>query len=185
MGKKSNTNESRDVTQDTSRAEDLVECYSSPCALGDVDPAYNGYLAVDELLALLNVLLEGERAGARSIREICAPAAPPEWRAAMHIVALDEGRFCTMLHRHIVRLGGVPSRSTGAFYDKFSRDARFAAQLELLNRGQGWVVRKLRTELPRITDADLLRDLTEMLAVHEQNIERCTEIAGAVDNGAN
>ena len=51
------------------------------------------------------------------------------------------------------------------------------ARLDLLNRGQGWVVRKLRDVLPRVRDIDLRRDLQEMLAVHERNIETCTGLS--------
>jgi len=41
---------------------------SPPCYLNDVDPAYQGYLARNDLLVLLNELLEAERAGAKVAR---------------------------------------------------------------------------------------------------------------------
>jgi nitronate monooxygenase len=39
-----------------------------------------------------------------------------------------------------------------------------------VNRGQGWVVRKLRDLLPRVRDDRLHGDLGEMLRSHEANI---------------
>ena len=39
-----------------------------------------------------------------------------------------------------------------------------------LNRGQAWVVRKLREMLPRVRGDRLHADLTEMLRSHEANI---------------
>ena len=45
-------------------------------------------------------------------------------------------------------------------------------RLDFLDRGQGWVVRKLREALPGITDAELRDDLADMLEIHERNIAR-------------
>lgn len=146
---------------------------SPPCAMAEVDPVYNGRMPPDELLALLNLLLEGERAGARGITASCLPLAEPADAEALRDVAADEGRFCSMLYRHIVRLGGTPSSVTGAFADKLARSTNLTDRLHLLNRGQGWVVRQLATALPQIDDRELHADLTDMLRVHEHNIARC------------
>ncbi len=146
---------------------------SSPCAMADVDPAYRGRLPALELVQILNELLEGERAGARVLNATCVPAAPPADRATLHAVAVDEGRFCVMLHHHIMRLAGVPSDATGAFAEKFAGVDSHPARLALLNRGQAWVVRRLRDILPRIDDPVLHADLVDMLEVHECNIARC------------
>ena len=45
-------------------------------------------------------------------------------------------------------------------------------RLDFLDRGQGWVVRKLREALPGIDDAELRDDLADMLETHERNIVR-------------
>jgi nitronate monooxygenase len=45
-------------------------------------------------------------------------------------------------------------------------------RIAFLNRGQGWVVRKLREMLPKVRDDALHHDLQEMLQAHEANIER-------------
>jgi 5-formyltetrahydrofolate cyclo-ligase len=148
---------------------------SPPCAAASADAAYMGWLSRGELLTLLNQLLEAERAGARGVRTLAQRAPAGRRQTLLRAVADDEARFCGMLRRHILALGGSPSAATGAFLDKLLAIEDAAAQLVFLNRGQGWVVRQLEQALPRIADAELIADLREMLSCHEQNIARCSE----------
>ena len=46
-----------------------------------------------------------------------------------------------------------------------------------LNRGQAWVVRKLREMLPRVRSDRLHADLSEMLRSHEANIALAADVA--------
>jgi hypothetical protein len=149
---------------------------SPPCFLREVDPAYLGYLSTAEIIALLNQLLEGERAGARGIAEIVRPGAGVSNPSVLAQIAGDEGRFCAMLTRHITRFGGTPSPRTGSFYEKLIALDKPGERIDLLNRGQAWVVSKLRHALPKITDDVLYRDLKDMLDVHQRNVQRCTDI---------
>ena len=66
----------------------------------------------------------------------------------------------------------------GAFYEKAMTIVELGERLKFLNRGQGWVVRKLREILPRVRDDRLHADLAEMLRLHETNIARTNEVAG-------
>jgi len=160
--------------------EARIETSSPPCFAHEMDPVYAGYMARDEIIAFLNVLLEGERAGAKAAALLQSEAASDDFRQAVHPVGVDEGRFCAMLSRHITRLGGTPSPTTGAFYGKFRAVAGLRARLAFLNRGQDWVVRKLNETLPRIQDESLYADLREMRDVHVHNIERCTALMAAL-----
>ena len=155
--------------------EDDVTCASPPCFMREVDPAYLGILNRDELVVLLNQLLEGERAGARGAREMSQRTPSSTKSRVLRRVAEDEAGFCAMLARHIRRLRGIPSMRTGAFYSKLAATEPGKAQMDLLNRGQGWVVRELRKVLCKIDDQSLRQDLTHMLHVHQQNITKCTE----------
>lgn len=147
--------------------------YSSPpCFMHELDPSWLGFAGRDEVLVLLNQLLESERAGARGIGELSGRVEASS-RAALREVAKDEARFCAMLARHIDRLGGTPSALTGAFYDKLAALGAAGDWQTLLDRGQGWVVRKLERMLPQIGDEALHADLTEMRDAHLRNIERC------------
>src|SRR5690606_21931832 len=86
---------------------------SPPCSLHELDASTLGYLDTGETIALLNELLEAERAGARAVGEMARQAEDAPLRAALRDVAMDEARFCAMLTRHVARLGGTPSREIG------------------------------------------------------------------------
>jgi hypothetical protein len=88
----------------------------------------------------------------------------------MQTIQQDEARWCAMLVRHLKALGETPSIKVGAFYDKAMAIANLAERITFLNRGQGWVVRKLREILPRVRDNRLHADFAEMLQSHETNI---------------
>lgn len=149
---------------------------SPPCFMHQLDPSYLGYSSRTDTLALLNELLEGERAGARGVGEMGRQAAGEQARTALFEIARDEARFCAMLIRHISRFSGTPSRVTGAFHEKLSAVESLDERLDLLNRGRGWVVRRLREAIPRIADLPLRADLQEMLEVHQRNTEQCTAL---------
>jgi len=149
---------------------------SPPCFLHELSPDYLGYMPRAEVIELLSVLLESERAGARGVAALRKSAPESADRGLLREVAMDEARFCAMLSRHIERLGGRPSAATGSFLEKLLAKDNFAAQVALLDRGQAWVAQRLREALPRLEDRLLQGDLTEMLAVHEDNIRRCAAL---------
>lgn len=156
-----------------------AESYASPaCAAAGMDDAYAGFMTREEVLAFLNLMLESERAGARVLTVLPRQASKPDLAAGLAAVGRDEARYCAMLTRHIERLSGEPSRTTGPFFDKVMALPDLDAQLTLLNRGQGWVAKKIREALPKIRDDALHADLKEMLETHERNIARCEELAG-------
>lgn len=124
-----------------------------------------------ELLAWLNELLEAERAGARVALATRKQADRP-YLDLMRDVHVDESRWCAMLVRHIERIGGVASPRCGAFYDKAMAVSDLRERVTFLNRGQGWVVRRLQTLMERVSDDALLSDLHAMLDSHRINIDR-------------
>ncbi|MGH7004376.1 MAG: DUF6306 domain-containing protein, partial [Alphaproteobacteria bacterium] len=145
---------------------------SPPCFMHEFEANYR-VMSKADILALLNRLLEGERAGVQATVEMSAAAREPATRAALKDVAIDEARYCAMLMRHIARLGGPASRETGAFLGKIRSAEPGNARIALLNRGQAWVVRQIRKDLPAIVDEALRRDLAEMAAKHEKNVRLC------------
>jgi hypothetical protein len=153
----------------------VVFCSSPPCSMHELDDVSLGYMEGTEVVGLLNQLLEAERAGARAVGFMSRQGAD-ERRDALRQVAADEAAFCAMLARHVTRCGGTPSRVTGTFYEKVLALESDSQRLKLLDRGQSWVVRKLREALPRIRDDRLHEDLRDMLEVHEHNIERCARL---------
>lgn len=147
---------------------------SSPCFLHELEASDLGYLNRAEVLSLLNQLLESGRAGARGIGEMSEQTAIAKNRAMLRKIAKDEARFCAMLARHVERLGGAPSTRTGASYTHLSALGAASERLDLLNRGQRWVVRTLSDALPRISDMPLRKDLGEMLEAYLRSIEQCS-----------
>ncbi len=152
---------------------------SAPCYMHEADPSYFGYLTDAEIIPILNQLLEAERAGAHGVAEMAWQISTPDQRFTLRAVATDEARFCAMLHGHIERLGGDASSSTGAFLEKLRGVPGEQDKITLLNKGQGWVARRLREILPKIRDTALIKDLKVMLDVHERNIATCTDMLDA------
>lgn len=131
-----------------------------------------------ELVALLDELLEAERAGARVTLESARAPANAATVALLMAIHRDEARWCAMLLRHIKAAGRAPSTKVGAFYGKAMAIADLGERILFLNRGQGWVVRKLRDMLTRVGDDSLRADLTEMLRSHEDNIALANKAMG-------
>lgn len=124
----------------------------------------------EELLDFLNLLLEAERAGAKVLLHISKNADRKDASDLAKAVHLDEAKWCALLTKAIRGLGGQPSGKTGQFYEKVMAVPDLGGRLALVNRGQEWVVRKLRDAIPRIADPRLAGDLTLMLTSHEDNI---------------
>src|ERR1700737_3442969 len=95
----------------------------------------------------------------------------------MRAIEKDEARWCAMLAGHLRMLGQPPSSMLGAFYEKAVAISDLGERIAFLNRGQGWVVRKLRELLPRVRDNSLHSDLSEMLRSHEANIALAAEVS--------
>jgi hypothetical protein len=126
----------------------------------------------EELLAFLNQMLEAERAGARALMHVARDTAEADVSAVAAAIQKDEAHWCAMLIGAIKKLDSAPSEATGAFYDKVMSLKDDKERLALVNRGQDWVVRKLREALPRIEDRGLVNDLSIMLISHEDNIAK-------------
>lgn len=150
-----------------------VELASPACCAHEMDDVYMGFAGRDTLLPALNELLEAERAGARIMLRT-VPEAPEALKPLMRAIHRDAVRWCGVLTQAVQRLEGVPSRKTGALHEKAMAIADILERLAVLNRGQNWVVRKLRQLLPTIRDGIIHANLAVMLASHETNIALVT-----------
>jgi Domain of unknown function (DUF6306) len=129
-----------------------------------------------EIAAFLNELLEAERAGTTVALRSAEQAGDGPYRDLLRDVHHDEARWCAMLLKQLHALNEPASTKVGAFRDKALAIEALPDRIAFLNRGQGWVVRKLREMLPKVRDDALQRDLSEMLTSHEVNIARANEI---------
>lgn len=151
--------------------------FDSPaCSMHEADDAYMGFAGPDEIVPLLQELLEAERAGARVALQSARGAADEQVAELMRAIHHDEAHWCAMLASHIKALGQRPSMQVGAFHAKAMAIGDLYQRIEFLNRGQAWVVRRLREMLPRLRNDALHKDLSRMLLAHEANIDRAIEV---------
>jgi nitronate monooxygenase len=124
----------------------------------------------DQLETFLNMMGEAERAGGRVLHELTQQAQSLELRELLKKVAHDEGYYAGELASHVRRLGGAASNKTGDFVEKVRAVGDFKGKLELLNRGQRWVIRKIDENLTSINDSQLQAFLKVMAKGHHVNI---------------
>lgn len=153
------------------------EAASPVCYARDANDAYLGYATREELIAFCNLLLEAERAGARITARTAVEATDASTRELMRAIHKDEAACCAMLLKWIRGLDGVASERTGDFYEKCLAIPDLRERIAFINRGQGWVVRRLREMLPKVRDDAMHADLEAMLATHDANIARAEQIA--------
>lgn len=125
----------------------------------------------------LNELLEAERAGVETLSRLFPEARTPEMRKLFEQVRDDEAWSCAGLVRSIKTLGGVMSEKKGDFADKVMGEPTLAARLRLLNRGQGWVVKRLDSLIGGNLPEAVGSFLKEMKTRHLANIEACDRLA--------
>ena len=123
-----------------------------------------------ELEKFLNSLGEAERAGGRVLHELTDQAQSLELRELLKKVGHDEGYYAGELSAHVRRLGGIPSTKTGDFVEKVRAVGNLKGKLELLNRGQRWVVRQIGEQVGTIADVRLQAFLRVMADGHDVNI---------------
>lgn len=134
----------------------------------------SGGVTRDELIEFLNELLEAEHAGARVTLESSRAAGEGAIAELMRAIQQDEARWCSMLRKQIRALGGEPSAKIGPFYKKAMAVSDLDERIAFLNRGQNWVVKKLREMISRLSYQNPLKlNLVVMLQSHEVNIKKC------------
>ena len=137
-------------------------------------------LVNEELIFALNELLEAERAGARVLLETARRNPPQNLALQINEIQRDEVRWCKMLMNMIQSLDIEPSTKTGAFYEKAIAISDLNERLIFINRGQGWVVRRLSEIIPRLQDVNIRKQLEEMRAAHVDNIELVKKSLGVI-----
>jgi nitronate monooxygenase len=159
--------------------------FASPvCYARESDDVYSGYASREDLIAFCNLLLEAERAGARITARTALEFHDEHMRQLLRAIHRDEAACCAMLLKWIGALSGEVSPRTGDFYEKCLAIPDVSERVAFINRGQGWVVRKLREMVPKIRDDAMHADLSAMLKTHEINIARANqELDGAKKDG--
>jgi nitronate monooxygenase len=143
-------------------------------------------ISAEELGGFLNMMLEAERAGARTLAAFMDeyPRDSEAWKQLQKLQR-DEAENCTLLIRFIKELGVAPSTVTGDFLGKALAVQGRVPRLSFLNRGQGWVARQIAEILPRVEDASVKKMLSEMHDSHIANIEACNRLLLTIDDQPN
>ena len=101
------------------------------------------------------------------------------------MIHADEVKWCRALFGALVDLQAEPSLKVGDFYDKAMAIEGVEARLAFVNRGQGWVVRKLRALVPRVRDTALHgvlgRDAAGARGEHRQREQALARRAAPAD----
>lgn len=118
---------------------------------------------------LLKGLLSAERAGAKVAGESLQQCEDPAQRRLLEQIRQGEVDSCRLVLNCLNHLGIEPNRETGAFYGKAMAIESLDERLPFVDKGQQWVIRKLREYLPGCQDAFLRTELEKMLAIHEIN----------------
>jgi nitronate monooxygenase len=133
-----------------------------------------------ELGALLNTLLEAERAGAKLLAAYLNELPPSsKLHGALLDVQRDEARNCAVLIHFLLEADVAPSTATGDFHRKGLLIDGWSERLEFLNRGQAWVARRIAAALPRIASLAAKYALQAMHESHLVNIRACENLLPA------
>ena len=140
-------------------------------------PARAGPMPSDEYGDFLNLLLKAERAGAKLLAAYLDELPPGSLRwKAIQAVQRDEARNCAVLIQCLLKADVTPSMATGDFYRKGLELKDWRERLQFLNRGQGWVAKRIAEALPRIAPSMTRSALQEMHESHLANIALCEQL---------
>ncbi|MCC5885705.1 MAG: hypothetical protein JJT88_04645 [Gammaproteobacteria bacterium] len=155
-------NDSRDI-QRTAKPS------SSPCQADDAETQLRGGISREQILTTCNELLAAERAGARLTRRL-REQADGELADLLDVIHADERASCRALLAAIRAVGGEATTEIGDFETKVLALDGMEARMALLNRGQSWVLRRLRTLLDGIHDAEVIELLQDVFDRHDRNV---------------
>lgn len=131
----------------------------------------------EEIIARLNELLEAERAGVEAAAVLQRTNQKGVTDTELKKFADDEASACAGLHRAILRYGGEPSGRTGDFGRKVAALRTEGERLNLMARGQAWVVKRLDVLLGMPLDPETQAFLAGMREEHLENIDACNRRA--------
>ncbi len=123
------------------------------------------------MITILNQLLEAEKAGVLTLDFLKKEYTQVE--LPFNEIKEDEAWSVAGLIASIKRENGVVSTATGDFLDKVKVKDGLIQRLELLNKGQGWVARKIDDLLAMDIQQETRDFLTEMKVKHLENIQAC------------
>ncbi|MCL4231568.1 MAG: hypothetical protein KJ053_08295 [Dehalococcoidia bacterium] len=129
----------------------------------------------DENVARLNELLMAERAGVEVGAALKKNVPKGFFRNHLTKIEADEAVSCAVLERGVRALGGVPVAGQNDFAEKVMALPTLVERLDLLARGQAWVVKRIDVLLAEPLAEETMSELQEMRKEHVENIDWCNE----------
>jgi hypothetical protein len=123
------------------------------------------------LLNFYNMLLEAERAGVTVLSELNMQAEDRLLKPILKKFLRDEGVNCRILVSLIHDLNAKPSAKTGAVVDKIRALDNLDEKIQLLIRGQAWVVRKIKEFRFNLPSGSAYWFLEAIKRQHEENVD--------------
>ena len=121
------------------------------------------------LAITLQELLAAERAGARVAARSIDQAIDVTQRDLLRRIHRGETDSCRRLRASLVHLGLDPGTEIGAFEIKAMTIPDMTDRLAFIDRGQGWVIRRVKEQLSNCEDATVRAHLKAVLDTHEVN----------------
>ena len=123
------------------------------------------------LVNFYNMLLEAERAGVTVLSELNMQTEDRQLKSILKKFLRDEGVNCRILVSLIHDLNAKPSANTGAFVDKIRALKNPDEKIQLLIRGQAWVVRKIKEFRFILPAGSPYWFLKAIKTQHEENVD--------------
>lgn len=123
-------------------------------------------MPIDELL---QTLLSAERAGVQVATASLRECQDPALRPVLEQILAGEGESCRRLLTCLQHMGLAPNRQTGEFLAQAMAIADLHERMAFIDRGQRWVIRRLKEALPDCADPVVQAELAQVLRIHEDN----------------
>jgi nitronate monooxygenase len=118
-----------------------------------------------ELIAALRELLAAERAGARTASACLGDAHTSFARSQLQQLHRQEVSSCRALLRCLQHLDASPGQAVGDFYEKVMALDTLPERMDLIDKGQRWVLRRVESLLLRVHDT-VVREQLEIVRAH-------------------
>ena len=120
----------------------------------------------ETLVAALRELLAAERAGARTAAACHKDAYGHAQREQLRQLHEQEVRSCRALLRCLASLDAEPGQAVGDFYQKVMALNTLQERMQLIDKGQQWVRRRVEKLLAQALDDVLRQELELVLRYH-------------------
>lgn len=140
---------------------------------GDLQtPCFKGPLTDSELDALINLLIESLRAGAKVAAVFACRISCQDRRGIYLDIQADASKAIQHFSRFLKARGVDPSDATSGFFDRAVDLPEKADRIAFFVRGQDWLLATLQEALPHLQNADVIAAFNECIETAKRNRDR-------------